>query len=93
MITAFNGKGARVLLAGMLAQPNLGAVYVKEFNEMYPILAKKHRIALYPFFMDGVATVPGMQLSDGLHPTPRGVKVIVGKMLPLVEHELDALGK
>lgn len=93
MITAFKAKGARVLLAGMLAQPNLGAAYTKEFNGMYPALAKKHGVAFYPFFMDGVAAVPGMQLSDGLHPTPRGVKVIVGKMLPLVERELDALRK
>lgn len=93
MITAFKAKGARVLLAGMLAQPNLGAAYTKEFNGMYPALVKKHGVAFYPFFMDGVATVPGMQLSDGMHPTPRGVKVIVGKMLPLVERELDALRK
>jgi acyl-CoA thioesterase I len=93
MITAFKAKGARVMLAGMFAQPNLGAAYVKEFNGMYPLLAKKHSVALYPFFMDGVATVPGMQLSDGLHPTPKGVKIIVAKMLPLVERELDALAK
>jgi acyl-CoA thioesterase-1 len=93
MITAFKAKGARVLLAGMLAQPNLGAAYTKEFNALYPALAKKHQIGLYPFFMDGVATVPGMQLSDGMHPTPKGVKVIVNKMLPIIERELDALGK
>jgi acyl-CoA thioesterase-1 len=93
MITAFKAKGARVLLAGMLAQPNLGAAYTKEFNALYPALAKKHQVAFYPFFMDGVAAVPGMQLSDGMHPTPKGVKVIVGKMLPIVERELAALGK
>lgn len=93
MITAFKAKGARVMLAGMLAQPNLGPAYVKDFNALYPSLAKKHSLSFYPFFMDGVATVPGMQLSDGLHPTPRGVKVIVAKMLPQIERELDALGK
>lgn len=93
MITTFKGKGVPVMLAGMLAQPNLGAAYAKEFNAIYPTLAKKHAIALYPFFMDGVATVPGMQIADGMHPSPKGVKVIVGKMLPMVERALDAPAK
>ncbi len=93
MITTFKAKGIPVILAGMLAQPNLGAAYTKEFNALYPSLAKKHAISFYPFFMDGVATVPGMQISDGMHPSPRGVKIIVGKMLPMVERALDASAK
>ncbi len=87
-ITAFKAKGIRVILAGMLAQPNLGAAYAREFNAIYPALAKAQGVALYPFFMDGVAAVPGMQLADGLHPTPKGVKVIVRRILPTVEREL-----
>ena len=90
MITAFKAKGVRVLLAGMRAQPNLGAGYAREFDALYPALAKARGVAFYPFFMDGVAAVPGMQLGDGMHPTPAGVKVIVRKMLPLVERELAA---
>jgi len=93
MITAFKAKGARVLLAGMYAQPNNGPVYQKRFNAIYPALAKAQKVSLYPFFMDGVAAVPGMQLGDGLHPTPKGVKIIVARMLPLIEKELDALPK
>ena len=93
MITAFKGKGARVLLAGMYAQPNNGPAYRKQFNAIYPGLAKTQGVGLYPFFMDGVAAVPGMQLADGLHPTPKGVKIIVTRILPFVERELDALGK
>jgi acyl-CoA thioesterase-1 len=93
MITAFKAKGARVLLAGMYAQPNNGPAYQKRFNAIYPALAKAQKVSLYPFFMDGVAAVPGMQLGDGLHPTPKGVKIIVARMLPLIEKELDALPK
>ncbi len=88
IIADFQKRGIRVILAGMLASPNLGAAYARDFNALYPALAKSRRVALYPFFMDGVAAVPGMQLSDGLHPTPRAVKVIVAKILPLVEQEL-----
>ena len=93
MIKDFQKRGIRVLLAGMLAQPNLGAAYAKEFNALYPALAKANKVTLYPFFMDGVAAVPGLQLADGLHPTPKGVTIIVNKMLPTVLRELDALPK
>ncbi len=93
MIVEFQKRGSRVLLAGMQAQPNLGAKYVQEFNAIYPGLAKARGVALYPFFMDGVAAVKGMQLSDGLHPTPKGVKVIVQRILPSVERELAKLPK
>lgn len=93
IIKDFKRRGIRVMLAGMQAQPNLGPAYVRDFNALYPAIASANKVTLYPFFMDGVATVPGMQLADGLHPTPKGVKVIVGKMLPLVLRELDALPK
>ncbi len=91
MIKDFQKRGIRVLLAGMLAQPNLGAAYVKDFNALYPALAKANKVTLYPFFMDGVAAVPGLQLADGLHPTAKGVTIIVNKMLPTVLKELEAL--
>ncbi len=93
IIKDFKRRGIPVLLAGMQAQANLGPAYVKQFNAIYPALAAANKVPLYPFFMDGVAAVPGMQLGDGLHPTPRGVQIIVGKMLPLVLRELDQLPK
>jgi acyl-CoA thioesterase-1 len=92
MIVDFQKRGSRVLLAGMLAQPNLGAAYVREFNGIYPSLAKARGVPLYPFFMDGVAAVKGLQLDDGLHPTAEGVKVIVRRIIPKVEAELKKLG-
>lgn len=93
MIKDFKTRGIRVLLAGMLAQPNLGAAYTREFNALYPALAASNKVTLYPFFMDGVAAVPGLQLADGLHPTAKGVTIIVNKILPTVLRELDALPK
>jgi acyl-CoA thioesterase-1 len=93
MIKDFKGRGIHVLLAGMRAQPNLGPAYVREFEALYPALAASNKVALYPFFMDGVAAVPGLQLADGLHPTPKGVTIIVGKILPAVLRELDAAAK
>ena len=69
-----------VLLAGMLAARNLDPAYAKQFEALFPALARKHRAAFYPFFMDGVAAVPGMTLADGMHPNAKGVRVIVGRI-------------
>jgi acyl-CoA thioesterase-1 len=73
-----------VLIAGMLASRNLGADYQSRFDAMYPDLAKQHGVALYPFFLDGVATDPALNQSDGIHPNARGVDIIVERILPAV---------
>lgn len=79
-----------VLLMGMLAAPNLGADYGRRFNSIYPDLAAKHGVPLYPFFLDGVAGEARLNLSDGIHPTRDGVAVMVERTLP---HILRFLGQ
>jgi acyl-CoA thioesterase I len=74
-----------VLLCGMRAAPNLGADYVAAFERIYPDLAAKYGVALYPFFLDGVAGDLKLLQHDGLHPDPAGVDVIVQRILPHVE--------
>jgi acyl-CoA thioesterase-1 len=74
-----------VLLAGMLAPPNMGADFVHEFDAIYPALASTHRVVLYRFFLDGVAANASLNQSDGMHPNAAGVDVIVKRMLPSVE--------
>ncbi|WP_317628988.1 arylesterase [Defluviicoccus vanus] len=71
-----------VLLAGMYAPPNLGADYTRRFKAIYPRLAEKYGVRLYPFFLDGVAGVPGMTQPDGIHPTAAGVTEIVRRITP-----------
>ena len=80
-------KAARVkvLLTGMQAQRNLGADYVKQFDAIYPRLAKDFNVLFYPFFLDGVALNPKLNQADGMHPNPAGVKVVVARMLPYVK--------
>ncbi len=74
-----------VLLAGMIAPPNMGEAYGARFNPIYSELAKTHDALLYPFFLDGVAADPKLNLADGMHPTEEGVAIIVERILPLVE--------
>lgn len=72
MLARLKQRKIAVLLAGMRAAPNLGADYQTAFDAIFPELAKKYDVALYPFFLDGVAGQPGLQLEDGLHPSARG---------------------
>jgi acyl-CoA thioesterase-1 len=80
-----------VLLAGMRAPPNMGAEYTEAFDGIYPRLAEKHGVALYPFFLDGVAADPDLNQADGIHPNARGVAVIVKRMSPAVKVLLKGL--
>jgi acyl-CoA thioesterase I len=74
-----------VLLAGMLAPPNMGADYVQSFDAIFPALASTHGVVFYPFFLEGVAGDPKLNQLDGLHPTAAGIDVIVARILPKVE--------
>jgi acyl-CoA thioesterase-1 len=85
MIRKLEGRGISVVLMGMLAAPNLGAAYTTAFNAIYPALAKEYGIPLYPFFLEGVARHPDLQLADGMHPTAEGVAVMVKSTLPVIE--------
>jgi acyl-CoA thioesterase I len=78
-------KKLPVLLTGMLAPPNLGPDYAKAFEGMYQRLAAKPGVIFYPFFLDGVAADASLNQSDGIHPTAKGVDVIVTRMLPYAE--------
>ena len=73
-----------VLLAGMLAPRNLGTEYTQEFDSVFPRLAEKHGVPLYPFFLDGVALDPSLNQADGIHPNPAGVKILVERISPQV---------
>jgi acyl-CoA thioesterase-1 len=74
-----------VLLAGMRAAPNLGAEFGKRFDAIYPELAAKHAVLLYPFLLDGVAANAALNQRDGIHPTAAGVDRMVAGILPKVE--------
>ncbi len=66
----------KIVLAGMLAPPNLGPDYTKAFQEMYPALAKTNRAALIPFLLDQVGGEPDLNLQDGIHPNVEGHKIV-----------------
>lgn len=93
IIKRLTARHVAVLLCGMLSPPNYGADYAAQFNAIYPDLAKKYDVPLYPFFLDGVAADSKLNQADGMHPTAAGVAVIVKKILPTVESFVRGIGE
>jgi acyl-CoA thioesterase-1 len=78
ILTKLKAAKVPVLLLGMRAAPNLGREYAERFDAIYPALAKRHGVLLYPFFLDGVAAQPKLNLPDG-------IAAIVERLAPYVE--------
>lgn len=91
IISRLKARGVAILLAGMRAPRGLGAEFTAAFDRIYTDLAQKHGLQLYPFFLDGVALDPKLNLDDGIHPNARGVDVIVERIVPYVEKLVDAV--
>ena len=77
-------KGIPVLFAGMRAPPNLGLEYGTEYSAVFKDLAARYDVVFYPFFLDGVAGDPALNQGDGIHPNPKGVAIMVERILPAV---------
>lgn len=93
MLTALKKAGIPVLLTGMMAPRNLGPEYQKAFDSIFPDLAKKHGVPLYPFFLDGIALDPRFNQPDLIHPNPKGVAILVERILPAVEKLIGKPGE
>ncbi len=82
-----------VVLAGMQVPPNLGEIYVNEFKKIFPSVAEKTGAVLIPFILEGVAGDPDLNLSDGIHPTEKGHRILTENIWqylePLVEKSRD----
>jgi acyl-CoA thioesterase I len=91
IVSRLKARGIAVLLCGMLAPPNYGSDYAARFDSIYPDLAKSFGVALYPFFLDGVAADAKLNQADGIHPTSAGVDIIVTRIMPTVEAFLGSI--
>jgi acyl-CoA thioesterase-1 len=76
MIEAFQGAGARVVLAGMTLPPNYGAAFIKKFDAVYKGLAAKYKVTLIPFLLEGVGGHDEFMQRDGLHPNAAGARKV-----------------
>lgn len=76
MIKELKSRNILVLLSAVRSPINMGQTYSAEFNEIYPKLAHKYRVSLYPFLLAPIYSKPQMMQSDGIHPTAKGAAVI-----------------
>lgn len=74
-----------IVIAGMMVPPNLGNEYTKEFQQIFPSLAKANDAILIPFLLDGVAGNDNLNLPDGIHPNVEGHRIIAQNIAPIIK--------
>ena len=89
IIQRFQSQGVVVVLVGMKIVTNLGPEYTSAFANLYPRLAREHDLIFMPFFLQGVAARPELNLSDGIHPNGRGYAIIAENLLPYVVEGIE----
>lgn len=86
ILDKLSARNIPTLLAGMVAPPNLGTEYGRQFLAAFADLARERPdVVFYPFFLEGVAAEPSLNQPDGIHPNARGVEEVVRRILPAVE--------
>lgn len=88
MLRRIQAAHVRVLLCGAVAPASFGEEYQASFDPIYPAMAAKHRVLLYPSILEGVASDASLIQDDGEHPNQKGVQVMVDRILPVVEQAL-----
>jgi len=93
IIDRFRGKNPelRIVIAGMMIPPNLGPRYSRQFTSLYSELAETNRATLIPFLLEGVGGVPDLNLSDGIHPTAEGHKIVAEVVWKHLEPVLQSI--
>ena len=88
IVTTLKSRGMDVLLCGMKAPPWL-STYAPAFDAVFPTVAERHGVGLYPFLLEGVALDPRFNQSDRIHPNAAGIAVIASRLAPAVREALD----
>ena len=76
---------AKVVIAGMMVPPNMGADYASKFQKIFPALAKKNNAEFIPFLLEDVAGNESLNLSDGIHPNIEGHKIVAETVLKVLD--------
>lgn len=84
MTKILTSRNIPTLIGGMMAPPNLGQIYGKDFNSIYTDIADKYEVPLYPFFLDGVAGILEFNQADTIHPNKKGVDIITERLASVI---------
>ncbi|MBT9469946.1 MAG: arylesterase [Pseudomonadota bacterium] len=90
IVAKLRARKIAVVLAGLQPPPVIGRTYAREFQAVFPAVAKAHGALLYPNLLAGVAQVARLNQRDGFHPNAQGVIVIAQGLAPVVAGALKA---
>jgi len=79
-----------IILAGMMVPPNMGADYGDEFQALYPVIAREKSVTLIPFLLKDVGGIKELNLPDGIHPTPKGHKIVAETVWEYLKPKLES---
>lgn len=88
ILTRLKARHMGVVLAGLHAPDEIGAGYARDFNAVFPALAKAHHVALYPDLLAGIERNRALNQGDAIHPNAQGAAIIATRLAPLVAREL-----
>ena len=85
MVLVLQKAGVQIVLAGMTLPPNYGPEYIRAFQAIYQDLAKKYKLPLIPFLLEGVGGHAGLMQRDGIHPNAEGSRIVAGNVMQVLE--------
>ncbi len=88
IVRRLKARRIRVLLCGLHAPASLNARYARDYNAVFAAVARAERVGLYPDLLAGVELNRTLNQGDGLHPNPRGVRIIAQRLAPYVVRAL-----
>jgi len=92
IIRKLRARRIGVVLTGIAAPVEIGGGYARDFNAVFPALARAHGVPLYPNLLDGVARQRALNQPDGIHPNARGAQIIAARLAPVVAKALARRG-
>lgn len=85
IIEKAQSQNTKVIMVGMKMPTNYGEPYRSNFENLFPKLAKKYKLPLVPFLLEGVGGNPKLNLADGIHPNPEGHKIMAKTVTKVLE--------
>jgi acyl-CoA thioesterase-1 len=84
IVSRLQARKIGVVVAGLQPPAVIGRAYAREFQAVFPAVAKAHGAALYPNLLAGVAQIPRLNQRDGFHPNAQGVRIIARSLAPVI---------
>jgi acyl-CoA thioesterase-1 len=93
IVSRLKARGISVLIAGLAAPPVIGPGYARDFDAVFPQVARSEHVALYPDLLAGVYGHRDLIQADGVHPNAAGAAIIAARLAPVAARALNAAAR